>query len=381
MDTEEAPGAAIAAAPATAPVDDVRVFAFEVPTEEPETDGTLDWDSTTLVLVELEAGGETGLGYSYTHGAAAWLIDDLLRDVVTGIDAAATGEAWHRMHQAVRNIGSTGISAGALSAVDVALWDLKARLLDISVAELVPAAHPALPIYGSGGFTSYSVRRLQEQLSSWVDEGFTMVKMKVGREPSQDVERVRAAREVVGDTVDLFVDANGAYSRKKALWFAEAFADFGVNWFEEPVSSDDLEGLRLLRDRAPAGMEIAAGEYGYDLFYFRRMLDAGAVHVLQVDATRCGGITGTLAAGALCQARSMDVSAHTAPSIHAHACCGLVRCRHIEYFHDHARLEEMLFEGVLKPVGGELRPDRRRKGLGLSFKWSDAEPYQIYGCR
>ena len=89
--------------------------------------------------------------------------------------------------------------------------------------------------------------------------------MKIGRQPERDVERVRVARAAVGDQAKLFVDANGAYSRKEALAFAHAFAELGVSWFEEPVSSDDLEGLRLLRDRAPEGMDIAAGEYGYDL--------------------------------------------------------------------------------------------------------------------
>lgn len=381
MNTERASPATVDSGQSTAPVGDLRVSAFQVPTEEPESDGTLEWDSTTLVLVEVDAGGETGIGYSYMHAAAAPLIDEQLAEVVRGIDSAAIGAAWHRMHHAIRNFGSPGLSAGAISAVDVALWDLKARLLDVSVADLVPAAHAEVPIYGSGGFTSYSIARLQEQLSGWADEGISMVKMKVGREPSKDVERVRAARDALGDAVALFVDANGAYSRKQALWFAEAFADFDVSWFEEPVSSDDLEGLRLLRDRAPAGMDITAGEYGYDSFYFRRMLDAGAVDVLQVDATRCAGITGVLGAGALCQAHSVDISAHTAPSIHAHACCGLIRCRHVEYFHDHARLEDMLFDGALKPVDGTLRPDRSRPGLGLNFRWADAGRYQIYGRR
>jgi L-alanine-DL-glutamate epimerase-like enolase superfamily enzyme len=201
--------------------------------------------------------------------------------------------------------------------------------------------------------------------------------MKVGRDPEADVDRVRAARQAIGPAARLFVDANGAYSRKQALAKAEAFAELGVCWFEEPVSSDDLAGLRLMRDRAPAAMDITAGEYGYDSCYFRRMLAAGAVDVLQADATRCAGITGFLQAGALCEAYGLPLSAHTAPSLHTPVCCALGRACHVEYFFDHARIEPMFFDGAARVVDGCLQPDTTRPGLGLEFKSADAEPYAI----
>jgi L-alanine-DL-glutamate epimerase-like enolase superfamily enzyme len=122
-------------------------------------------------------------------------------------------------------------------------------------------------------------------------------------------------------------------------------------------------------------MDIAAGEYGYDLFYFRRMLEAGAVDVLQADATRCAGITGFIRVSALCEARSLPLSAHTAPSLHAHPCCALAPVRHVEYFHDHVRLEHLLFDGALAPVHGALWPDLSRPGLGLELRRSDAERF------
>src|SRR5262249_31385130 len=150
----------------------------------------------------------------------------------------------------------------------------------------------------------------------WVAAGITRVKMKVGREPEADADRVLWAREAIGEDTELFVDANGAYSREQALEMARRFADLDVKWLEEPVSSDDLEGLGLIRDRGPAGMDIAAGEYGYDMPYFRRMLDAGAVDILQADVTRCAGITEYVRVGGLCEARSMALSAHCAPSLH-----------------------------------------------------------------
>jgi L-alanine-DL-glutamate epimerase-like enolase superfamily enzyme len=249
---------------------------------------------------------------------------------------------------------------------------LKARLLELPLVSLLGAARDEVSIYGSGGFTSYLNERLQLQLGGWAAEGIPAVKMKVGRDAGADPERVRLAREAIGPGAQLFVDANGAYDRKQALAQAEAFAPFDVCWFEEPVSSDDLDGLRMMCRRAPAGMEIAAGEYGYEPQYFRRMADAGAVDVLQADATRCGGVSGFLRVGAICDAWCLPMSAHTAPSLHAHLCCAVARIRNLEYFHDHVRIEQMLFEGVLRPQQGTLRPDLTRPGLGVELKRNEA---------
>jgi L-alanine-DL-glutamate epimerase-like enolase superfamily enzyme len=360
-----------------APVERLDVSAYTVPTERPESDGTLEWDATTLVLVEARAGGYVGVGYTYADVACARLIESKLLAAVEGCDALAVPAAWDAMVGTVRNLGRPGIASTAIAAVDVALWDLKARLLGVALADLLGRARDGVALYGSGGFTSYSVEELQRQLAGWVEAGIPSVKMKVGRAPDDDPGRVRAAREAIGPDAELLVDANGAYTRKQALAQSEAFAQHGVTWFEEPVSSDDLEGLRLMRDRAPAGMAIAAGEYGYDLVYFRRMLEAGAVDVLQPDVTRCAGITELLRVGALCRAHGTPVSAHTAPSIHAHACCAIDSLAHMEYFHDHVRIEDLLFDGVLQPRDGRLEPDASRPGLGLELKRPDAEEYAV----
>lgn len=355
----------------------VRANAYTVPTDAPESDGTLAWDSTTLVLVEIEAGGKHGLGYSYADTSTAVLVNSLLTKVVEGRDAMDIAGAWSAMLVAIRNLGHGGIAAMAVSAVDNALWDLKAKLLGLPLFKLLGAVREQIPVYGSGGFCSYSDSQLREQLGGWAGAGLNMVKMKVGREPERDSARVKVARTAIGDATQLFVDANGAYSRKQALRIAETFArDFDVAWFEEPVSSDDLEGLRLLRDRAPAQMDVAAGEYGYTSWYFRRMLTAGAVDVLQADATRCAGISGFMQASALCEAFHLPLSAHCAPALHVHPACSARPLRHIEYFHDHVRIEHMLFDGVLEPIDGALRPDPSRPGFGLEFRRADAERYR-----
>lgn len=360
----------------SATVESIEVAAYTIPTDFHESDGTIEWDKTTIVVAEAKSGSVSGLGYTYADVSTANLISSKLRDVVIGRDALDVSGAWLAMVQSIRNLGRPGIASMAISAVDVALWDLKAQLLRVPLVKLIGSVRNAIPIYGSGGFTSYSLDQIQRQLSGWVRSGIHMVKMKVGREPENDPRRVRAAREAIGDDAQLFVDGNGAYSRKQALQLAGEFRQMGVTWFEEPVSSDDLEGLRLMRDRAPEGMNIAAGEYGYDAGYFRRMLEAGAIDILQADATRCGGVTGFMLAGALCSAHCMPLSAHTAPAIHMHLCCAAPKAVHLEYFHDHVRIEKMLFEGVQEPKNGGLSPDLSRPGLGLTLKRREASKYE-----
>jgi L-alanine-DL-glutamate epimerase-like enolase superfamily enzyme len=361
------------------PIDAVDISAYTIPTDRVESDGTFRWDRTTLVLVETTAGDRRGIGFTYANVATAQFIAESLREHVCGGDAFDIPGAWSAMVRSIRNLGRAGVASMAIAAVDVSLWDLKTKLLGVPLLKVLGSARDSIRVYGSGGFTSYSISQLQQQLGEWAAAGFRGVKMKIGSCAADDPARVRAARDAVGSDVELMVDANGAYRRKQAIALAEEFAPFGVTWFEEPVSSDDLEGLRLIRDLAPAGIEIAAGEYGYDLWYFRRMLEAQAVDVLQADATRCAGLTGFLQVAALCQSRSLSLSAHCGPSIHAQVCCSVIPARHLEYFHDHVRIEQMLFDGALVPIDGALHPDLSRPGIGLEFKRSDAEKYRVWG--
>jgi L-alanine-DL-glutamate epimerase-like enolase superfamily enzyme len=358
-------------------VEHVDVAAYTVPTDRPEADGTLSWDSTTIVVVELRAGGERGLGWTYADAAVAALIRGTLAGVVTGRDPMDVPAAWAAMTAALRNAVTSGLSAFAVSAVDVALWDLKARLLDVSLASLLGRRRDGIAAYASGGFTSYTDAELRSQLAGWAEEGFARVKIKVGSDPAADPERVRVARAAIGPDVELMVDGNGAWHPHEAIAMADAFAEHGVAWFEEPVSSDDLEGLRRVRDRAPAGMSVAAGEYVTDAYGFRRMLAAEAVDTLQGDGTRCGGITGVLRADALCQAHGLPFSAHCSPALHAPVCTAMQSAVHLEYFHDHVRIERLLFDGVLEPRHGVLHPDDAVPGHGLELKRRDAEAYAV----
>jgi L-alanine-DL-glutamate epimerase-like enolase superfamily enzyme len=357
-----------------APVDHLEVASYEVPTDAPEADGTLSWLQTTIVVVVAHSGGEAGLGYTYADSSTATLVHSKLADVVRGLDAMAPQAAWREMVRAIRNLGRPGISSMAIAAVDTALWDLKARLLGLPLCRLLGMVRGSAAVYGSGGFTSYSTVRLQEQLAAWVERGIPRVKMKIGSHPEDDPARVRCARSAIGPNAELFVDANGAYSRKQALALAERFrAEADISWFEEPVSSDDLDGLRLLRDRGPDGVVVAAGEYGYDVGYFERMV--GAIDVLQADVTRCAGITELLRVDGICQAHRVPLSLHCGPAIHLHPALALNQFVHVEYFHDHTRIEQLLFDGVGRARDGALWPDLSRAGNGLELKRADAERY------
>jgi L-alanine-DL-glutamate epimerase-like enolase superfamily enzyme len=354
-----------------------KVAAYTVPTDAPEADGTFSWSSTTMVLVSLQAGGEQGIGYTYADAATGKLVQSLLDKVVRGRDAFDHGAILQAMYLQVRNSGETGITSMAISAIDNALWDLRARLLNTPLVSLLGSVRQGIPVYGSGGFTSYDDGQLERQLGGWAEQGFSMVKMKVGTHPEDDPRRVAVARKAIGDATNLFVDANGAYTVAQAIQLGHSFGEKGVRWFEEPVSSDNIPGLCEVRARAPIGMDIAAGEYGYTAWYFERMLQANAVTVLQADATRCGGISGFLHAASLCWAANLPLSSHCGPSMHLHVCCAVPRAIHMEFFHDHVRIERMFFDGFCEPVDGVMFPNRSCPGMGLTLKEQDAAPYLV----
>ena len=350
-------------------VEKVEVSCFTIPTDAPESDGTLEWDSTTVVVVEARSGAVRGLGWTYAPAAAGRVVADVLAPAATGRSLDEHGAIWLGLGAQLRNAGRPGIAFCALSAVDIALWDLKARLLGVPLVALLPASHDRVPVYGSGGFCSYGDERLHDQLGGWVAGGIPRVKMKLGRDPQRDPHRLAVAREAIGEA-ELYVDANGAFSAKEAIRWARRYVEeWDVRWFEEPVSSADTHGLRLVRESTT--LDVAAGEYAYVAADFRHLV--GAVDCLQVDVTRCGGISGVLRVNGLAAAHNLDLSGHCAPQLSAHALCAVDRLRHLEYFHDHVRIEALLFDGVLEPVDGALVPDRSRPGHGLSLKRAEAE--------
>lgn len=355
----------------------IEAAAYTVPTDSPESDGTLKWDSTTMVCVFVEAAGTTGFGYTYSHKSAVSIVESVLRESVVGRNPFDIPAIWNDLFGSIRNLGQCGVAMMALSAVDTALWDLKAKLLGQPVIDLLGSVRESARLYGSGGFTSYSSVQMRRQLESWVGgDGMTAVKIKVGRQPDMDEERVLRARETIGDETELFVDANSAYNRKQALSSMHRFAEIArVVWMEQPLDPSDFDGLRLLRDQGPATVDVADGEYGWRIADFQQFARNGALDVVMADLTRCGGITGFLRVDALCDAYGLPLSTHCAPMLHLQPACAATTLRHCEYFHDHVRIERLLLDGFRDPKDGYMTPDRSRPGLGIELKRSSAEPY------
>ncbi len=362
-------------------VSSLDVAVYEVPTDGPEADGTLAWDATTVVVVRVGAEGVTGTGWTYGARAAGTLVEDVLRGIVVGssaLDVPGTNEA---MVRACRNLGRQGVAGDAISAVDIALWDLKARLLDVPLAGLFGRCRDEVPAYGSGGFTTYDDEATTRQLERFVGEwGTRSVKLKIGEswganEP-RDLARCALARGVVGDGVALMVDANGAYTATQAVRVGRRLHDGqGIVWFEEPVSSDDLVGLRHVRANLGA-VDVAAGEYLTEEYTAARMLRAEAVDVLQIDVTRCGGYTTWLRIAGAARAASVPVSGHCAPSLHAHVAVAVPNAMHVEYFHDHWRCDHALFDGALTPRDGVLVPVPNVAGHGMVVR-PEAATYRV----
>lgn len=351
----------------TSHIEHLEVAAYTMPTQGPEADGTLSWDATTAVVVQVHGGGATGIGWTYSSPAAAAVIAHHLRDVVIGRGADDIPGAFEAMKRACRNYGTQGLIGQALSAVDVALWDLRARLRELPLSVMLGRCRAAVPIYGSGGFTNLDRSQLAEQVGQWRAAGCTAMKIKIGQDWGTDIERdltrIGDLRELAGDAVDLMVDANGGYTTGQACRVGAELDRMGVIWFEEPVSSDDTDGLAAVR--AAVRCDVAAGEYAANSYDARRL--AAVVDCLQLDVTRCGGYSGWLAGAAVAAAHNLQVSAHCAPAVHVPVAAAVPNLRHLEYFIDHTRIEAELFDGVPVAIDGQLPVEVTRPGHGMTL--------------
>lgn len=348
-------------------ISSLETAVYRFPTENPEADGTLSWDSTEAVVVLVRGGGHRGLGWTYSTAAAGPLIGDVFGPVITGRDAMDVVGSWLAMHRAARNLGTRGLVGQAMSAVDIALWDLKSRILGLPLCRLFGRVRDSVPVYGSGGFTSLDDAQLAEQVDLWQAAGCRAMKIKIGESWGQCLERDRARTkrlaDLAGSGIDLMVDANGAYGRAQARRMGAWLDHLGVVWFEEPVSSADLAGLTAVRDAVAC--DVAAGEYVTDLNEARELCPV--VDCLQLDVTRCGGYTGWVRAAAVAASHHLDVSAHCAPALHAPVVVATPNVRHVEWFYDHMRLEEQLVQGAPEIADGRFQLIDGSPGHGMGI--------------
>lgn len=309
------------------------------------------------VLVRTDAGLEgTGFTSTLAHGdrAITQIIDELYAPKLLGRDPLDTQALWHDLYWSDAHwIGRLGVTQMALAAVDIALWDLKAKYCNLPLWKLVGGHKPGrVPSYNTdGGWLNFDVARLIDEMQRIVGEGWRGVKMKVGKDdPREDLARVAAARAAIGDEIDLMIDVNQRWDRTRAIEWSPRFEDFEIRWLEEPMDPDDIEGHARLADvtRIP----IALGEHVYSKTAFREYIQRANIAYVQADVTRLAGVTEWLAVAEMALSHHVAVVPHHADMmrVHQHLGTGHAACPMIECI---PWLQE-LFEEPAKIDNGEF---------------------------
>lgn len=321
-----------------------------------------------LVTVRLrDSDGAEGVGYTYTvgvGGAAIRILIDALSEVLTGEDAGRIEALWQKMWWRLHYGGRGGLVSFAVSAVDIALWDLKAKRAGLPLWRLLGGFDPAVPCYAGGIDLEFSLDALLRQTDDNLSKGFRAIKMKVGRKRlSEDVERVRAMRSHLGPDFPLMADANMRWSVDEAIRAARALADTGLVWLEEPTIPDDVAGhARIVRE---GGLPIATGENFHTLHEFSAMISAGGVTYPEPDVTNCGGVTVFLKVAHLAEAHNLPVTSHGAHDLTVHLMAAVPNRTFMEV-HGFG-LERYLAEPTTIREGVAIAPDR--PGHGIAFDW------------
>ena len=319
-----------------------------------------------------DADGAEGVGYTFTCGRNGVAIDALLkRDfpaLMQGEDADRIEHLWTWLWWAMHYGGRGGPTVLALSAIDIALWDLKAKRLGQPLWKLLGGNDPRVPCYAGGIDLDYPLDKLLQQTRDNLARGFRAIKMKVGRKRlGEDVERVKAMREFLGEGFPLMVDANMKWTADEAIRAARAFAPYDLGWLEEPLIPDDVAGhVRVVRE---GGLPVATGENFRTLWEFKQMIASGGVTFPEPDVTNCGGITPFIKVAHLAEAFNLPVTSHGAHDITVHL-LGAVPNR--SYLEAHGfGLDRYIAEPLRIEDGFALCPDR--PGHGIEFDWAGLE--------
>ena len=318
--------------------------------------------------------GTEGLGIGQGSPGVRQVVEDGLKDVLIGRDPLDLERLWSDMFWRVRGYGRKGIAFCAMSAVDIGLWDLKAKALGLPLYKLLGPYAESVPIYGSGGWTDMTVDELIEQARGFIEQGTDRVKIKVGKDfgkaEREDIERVAAVREAVGDDVALYIDANGAYYPKQAVYMAREFEQHQVGWFEEPVLADDIAGLAEVR-RA-INIPVATGEQEYTKYGFKALLSGGGADIVQPDVGRVGGVTEWMKVAHMADAFGLQVAPHAMQQVHLHLACATPNLKLVERLDVETEGDAIWYTEVPQPKDGMWSPFRDKPGLGLEL-----DPYAV----
>ena len=350
-------------------VKDVEVYVVRRKLEEPIFDANLkiEWTGNVVVRIITESGLE---GWGMTDGSPiAEYILRRFRDVIIGSDPLASEDLWNRLYQLIRPSGRKGVALIAMSAIDIAIWDLRGKLLGLPVHMLLGGSNRRIPVYASVGFLSMPEDEVVEKALTYVNDGITTLKIKIGYDNgsniSSDIRRVRAVRDAIGAGVEIIVDANGVYDVATAIRFARLASSIDISLFEEPTHADNLDGLRRIRDTGL--IPVASGENEYTKYGCRDMIVAEAVDVIQFDITRVGGVTEMMKVAAITQAWNVKLAPHFFPQFSAHILSAASNGLFLEVF------PENLSKPIIKnqpPIVNGFYEIPNMPGMGLEFDLS-----------
>ncbi|HLG51287.1 MAG: mandelate racemase/muconate lactonizing enzyme family protein [Chloroflexi bacterium] len=358
-------------------VDIVRE-SYRWPRRKPISNGKHTYTHAGLGVVKiLTDEGITGLGIGAASGIAGAVIDHL-RPLLIGQNPLDHERLWHLMW-VPKLIGRRGITTRAISTIDIALWDLKAKVAGLPLYRLLGGYADRVPAYIAGGYyeEGKGLKELAREMEENVEMGARAVKMKVGAlSIAEDVERVRTVRQAVGPTVKVMVDANCAYRAYQAIQLARRIEEYDIYWFEEPVAPDDYEGHARLA--AQTSIPIATGENEYTRYGFRDLIARGGVAILNADAQVLGGVTEFMKVAALAQAHDLDIAPHGDQNVHVHLVAAISNGLIVEYYRDTVDplWRQIYRETLLLNADGTLSPPER-PGLGLELNTEALAPYRV----
>ena len=362
-------------------ITDIKFESYMWPRHTPITNGlyTYTHSGVNIVTVETDA-GISGLGLcsgiSDSPEVASAIIENIKIPLI-GKGPFDTEKHWHSMWKP-KLVGRRGITTRVIGGIDIALWDLKGRILEQPIYKLLGGFTDKIPAYIAGGYyeEGKGLKELADEMRENVDLGADAVKMKIGGVSiNEDVKRVKAVRDAIGPDIKLMVDANNAYRHYQAIEIAKKMEEFDIFWFEEPVEPDDYEGSKLVTQAT--SIPVAAGENEYTRYGFRDMINSRCVDILQPDALVLGGITEYMKVAALAQSNDMDLAPHGAQELHIHLVCAVSNGLILEFYRDSVDpMWGKCFTETIKLKDGYVSVPQS-PGLGVELNTKELEKFRV----